>query len=615
MLTRGVRRTEVRVLGEVEVWTDGDRVPLPRRQLGVVMGVLALHANNVVPVDRLMRALWPDRPPKSSRAVLQTRVSELRALLTAWHFDGRLVTHSDGYGLRISPDAVDAIRFSRCVIEARDMASPQEAYGMLRSALGLWRGPVLSGSPADGVHEALVQRLESIRLTAVEEVLALEAVTDCPDSAVDDYVDLAVAHPERERLTGQVMLALQRAGRTAEAVRAYERTRRWLADELGVDPGAELQRLYLALLRSTAGPAPDPPSPRPEEQPRPGAAAAVSTSRVPRTLPPDLIDFTGRVVEAGYLADLVGEHRRDGVLVAAVCGPAGVGKTALAVHVAHQLEDMFPDGQLYADLHRSTATPTSAHEVLARFLRALGVVGLPAALDERIDLYRHLLADRRLLIVLDDAASDEQVLPLIPGGSQCVVIVTGRSRLGISLGARTMRLDVLNPADATRLLSRIAGSERVKRAPEASADLTRACGYLPLAIRAAGAKLQAKPHWSIRSFTSRLQDERYRLDHLVYGTLDVRQSLAGSIASLAPDARRLLHRLAELDASEITAEVAATLLDICPGQVRDLIEDLYDAHLVDLVVLEPTDDPVYRIPDLVRLRAKESIPDEGSTPR
>ncbi|GIE99509.1 AfsR/SARP family transcriptional regulator [Paractinoplanes rishiriensis] len=604
MLTRDVRDTEIRVLGAVEIWAAGRPLHLPRRQLATVIGLLALQTGQVVSFERMIDVLWPDHAPKTARAVLQTRVSELRALLQSGGFEGRLITHGDGYSLSIPPEQIDATRFCRAVSEARRAVAPPDACRLLRAALGLWRGPVLGGPPASGLLDGLVRQLDSQRLTAIEDLLALETGMDTPHNSVDEFVGLTASNPERERLTGQIMLALQRAGRTAEAFTVYERTRRWLADELGVDPGAELQGIHLDLLRATSRKAgatardtADPPAP------------ATPSGRVPRTLPSDLLDFTGRAVEAGYLADLASRDRGDGVLVMAVCGQAGVGKTALTVHVAHHLQSRFGDGQLYADLHGTNCAPATPHDVLGRFLRALGTTRLPDTLDERIDVYRDLLADRRMLVVLDDAMSDEQVRPLIPGGSGCVVLVNGRPRLGAALGARTLRLDVLSPADAVRLLSRVVGGERVKVAPAATAELARACGHLPLALRIAGARLQSRPHWTVSDLAGRLRDESHRLDELAYGPLDVRHSIAGSIASLGPEARRLLRRLAALNPAEITAEAAAALLAMQPARADDLLEELYDAHLVEPAGREPAYGRHYRMPDLVRLGAQEPAPE------
>jgi tetratricopeptide (TPR) repeat protein/transcriptional regulator with XRE-family HTH domain len=338
---------------------------------------------------------------------------------------------------------------------------------------------------------------------------------------------------------------------------------------------------------------------------------------VPHQLPPDIADFVGR---AELVTEFRGwfDNRPDGmagkaaVAVYAVSGQAGVGKSALAVHVAHQSAAHFPDGQLYANLRGAGvggASPLDGGEVLGRFLRALGVDGsaVPASAEERAALYRSQLAGRRVLVVLDDAASEAQVRPLLPGSPACAVLLTSRTRLAGLEGAWLLHVDALDTGPALELLGRIAGAGRVAAEPDAAAAIVAACGRLPLAVRIAGARLAARPHWPLARLAALLADERNRLDALAYGDLDVRASLSLSYRELGPEQRRLFRRLGLLDATEMAAWVAGPLLECPLAQAEALLEDLADAQLVEVASKAMTGQVRYRLHDLMRAYARERV--------
>jgi DNA-binding SARP family transcriptional activator len=599
---------DVRLLGPVEVWRSGRELPLRRRQQRLILGILALEANHVVAYDRLIYLLWGERPPARARDAVQTRVSELRSILSgpadglAERDGSPFVRQGDGYMLRSPTAGVDLHEFRHLVSEAQVAASDAASRVLLRQALGLWRGPALGGSPVSEPMAALCHGLDVTRLTALEQLFDIELRLGNHDAVVDQIASVFAVNPERERLAGLTLLALRRAGRNAEAIVTYDRWRRWLADALGIDPSQEIQQTYLSILRGGVPLEADAGSVRTTVE------TVVESNTVPRTLPPDISDFTGRGAE---IAQIVGALDRDGgerPVVVALFGRAGVGKTALTVHVAHRVREAFPDGQLYADLRGlGDEGPARSSDVLGRLLVALGVDGraAPRLLDERIDLYRALLADKRVLVVLDNAATDEQIAPLIPGGAGCAVLVNGRARLGVTFGALAFALDVLPPVQAVELLSSIAGSARVAAESRAALDLSAACGYLPLALRVAGAKLAAKPHWSVRKLVGMLQDDRGKLDQFVYGQLDVRTSIALSYADLAPQVQRLLKRLGNMELPEVSVFAAAALMDTVPEQVEVLLERLFDAQLIDFAEYDPTGLPRYRLHDLVRLFATE----------
>jgi DNA-binding SARP family transcriptional activator len=521
----------LRVLGPIELSDADGPIFLARRQQRLILGILAVEATRVVSCDRLIELVWGGHPPRQARAVIQTRVSELRAIL-AGHLDGQqgLFTRSDGYVLAIEPELVDLHEFRMLVERARNADSDEQTRELLRRALGLWHGPVLGGWLPAYSHAALCGSVEALRLTAAEHLFGVELKLGHHHSAVDEISELAAANPARERLTALAMTALHRAGRTAEALQIFDRCRRWLADELGVDPGIELQEFYLAILRgdtelthdadagdrqATTG--------RGLEARQEHPASEGFSIAAPHLLPVDIPDFTGRTDELARLRELV-TGLEGGVRLAIVSGPAGVGKTTLSVHVAHQLRDQFPHGQLYVDLHGADRPESlTPKEVLARFLRALGVESpMPDTVDERAELYRDIVAGRNILVMLDNARDADQVRPLIPGSSTCAVVITSRTRLAAAVGGNAVDLDVLTEPQAIDLMSRITGSERIRSEPPAAAGLVSLCGGLPLAVRIAAARLVAKPHWSVNQLVDRLLDERRRLDQLSYGDLDVR---------------------------------------------------------------------------------------------
>jgi tetratricopeptide (TPR) repeat protein/transcriptional regulator with XRE-family HTH domain len=410
-------------------------------------------------------------------------------------------------------------------------------------------------------------------------------------------------------LLSQERLA-ERSGLSARTIRDLETGKvrrprgesvRLLADALGL-AGWERQQFEQAARAS-------PSAGQPAVQPMVSFLGDVT----PCQLPPDVADFVGRAELVSQLRRLL-TGRPDGMpegaaVVSAVAGKAGVGKSALAVHVAHQLAADFPDGQLYTNLRGAHPQPLDPAEVLAWSLRALGVDGgaVPSGVEERAALYRSRLAGRRMLVVLDDAASEAQVRPLLPGGPTCAVLVTGRARLAGLEGARLVHLDVLDAGQATELLARIAGAERVAADPEAATAITTACGGLPLAVRIAGARLAARPHWPLARLAGLLADERGRLDELVHGDLEVRASLSLSYQGLGQAQRRLFGRLGLLDAPDVAAWVASALLDRPLPEAEALLEDLVDAQLVDVAAWDVTGRPRYRLHDLLHAYARERI--------
>lgn len=610
---------EVRVLGPVEVWHDGHQIRFVRRQQRLLIGILALAPDQLVSSDRLIELLWGDTPPATARAVLQSRISELRATLIeagSLGADAHLVTHRSGYTLQIPLDAIDAHHFHQLLTKARQADSDAAARDLLRCALDLWRGPAFGGFLPDHAYAEIGHGLDSARLTAIEDLAEVELRLGCHGRVVDQLLELAKANPMRGRLVASLMRALHLVGRSAEALLAFAAHQRWLRDELGIDPSDQLQQLHLEILRSTSARSDADgyevvavESARAHNTARTDAAepAVEFPLAVPCTLPPDISDFFGRATEVDHLRKLL--TRQAGPTVVVVTGTAGVGKTALSIHVAYKLRNQFPDGQLFSDLHGFDGeSPAQPVDILGRFLRALGVDGLalPRTVDGRAELYRNLLFERRVLLILDNAANEKQILPLIPSGRGCSAIINSRAHLGASLGAKALRLRALAQSDSVGLLAAVAGEDKVHTDEAAARDLVELCGHLPLAVRVAGAKLATRSHQSLRRFTDLLADERRRLDHLTHGHLDVRASIAISYNGLTSDAQMLLRRLPEIDAPEVSIWVAAALVDTEYTAADELLEELCAAHLIELSGHDAMGDPRYRLHDLVRLFAAEA---------
>jgi DNA-binding SARP family transcriptional activator len=611
-----------RVLGPLEVWTGQDWSGIGAPKWRALLAVLLLSQGQAVSTDRLIAELWGDRPPDRAANLVSIYVLRLRRVLG--DRDGRLLTtRAPGYQLRLQPGELDAEQFQALAGRGRKALAGGDfraAADVLAEALGLWRGRALADVPPFALVTAEAERLEESRLSALE--LRIEADLGCGMNAqlVPELRRLLSDQPLREGLWGLLMQALDAAGRHAEALAAYGQAREVIAEELGVDPGPELQRLYQALLTADLVPrqhrgAPaaashDGEMPAGRVPRRPGAGP--SLRRAPAQLPADVADFTGREANLQQLrAAMPDAERRDNpaVAVAVVAGAPGLGKTALAVHAAHALRRDFPDGQLYVSLRGGSEQPVPPDEVLARFLRDLGVDGarIPVDAEERAALYRTRLAERQMLIVLDDARNAAQVRPLLPGTGSCAVIVTSRHRLSDLAGSRLIDLDVLDDPEATELFIRIIGAERADAEPDAVRDVVAICAGLPLAIRIAGARLAARRGWKIRSLANRLADQRRRIDELTAGDLAVRACFQVSFDVLArdksgggADPASLFRMLGLWQGPSIGLNGAAALAGQPEALVGDSLEVLVDAHLLE----SPAPDR-YRLHDLLRDYAAE----------
>ncbi len=608
------------VLGPLSVSAGGRRITVGGARQRSILALLLLSPGRIVSVDSLVEAVWQGEPPATARTQVAICIAALRKIFKAEGFgEDLIVTAHPGYQLNPGGHRVDLLEFTALVAGAEQLAAGRrtaEAAENYERALRLWRGPVLSGVTGRLVEDE-AERLEELRLVTHDEAIALQLALGNHQELIGQLVPLVREHPLRERTRHSLMLAQYRAGRRAEAMETFREGRRHFIDELGIEPGPALQELHDAILRDdpVLTPAVEPPAEPAGAEP----SARPPESRVtPSDLPPNVPAFTGRAAEIARLDALLGERSDDQPpAIGFVTGVAGVGKTGLAVHWAHRVAGHFPDGRLFVDLcgHDERHEPTTAAEVLSRFLRSLGVPSeqIPADPADRVSLYRSMLADRRLLVVLDNVRSIDQIRALLPSSGQCCVVVTSRNpleQLMLRYGAVRVQLAVLTEPEAIGLLARIAPAERIAADPEQSARLSELCDRLPLALRIAGARLASKPHWSVRHLVSRLADERRRLDELSQGESQVRAGFALSYRYLPPDAARLYRRLALLPVPDFATWVGAALLDGDLFEAERLMEQLVDVQLLEVVGPDVTGQLRYRFQNLLRLFARERAQQE-----
>lgn len=571
---------EFQLLGPVQVLVVGRPADLGERKQRLVLAVLALEVNKVVTVSRLADMLWGGSPPQSARRIIQAHVSRLRAMLTSAGAAAEgtaLIRHGSGYLLATDPDRVDAHRFRFLVEDAKLRADDLSKVEMLSEALALWQGPALADAAPDDVRQRLCGGLEEARLMALESLLEAKLRLGRHLQMIDELTDLAALHPYRPRLVRILMLALYRAGRTADALSTFEMLRDRLRGELGLDPPAELTELHVAILRA---------------DPALSVGQVLSAGPSPAQLPADIADFVGRAADLTSLSLLVprrGGREGDIPLAIVITGGAGVGKTALAVHWAHLAVDAFPDGQLYIDLRGySGTTPVTTFDALTALLHGLGVhtARVPADEGQAAAMYRSEMASRRMIVVLDNARSAEHVRPLLPGRSASVTLVTSRAGLaGLTAreGAARISLGPLTTDEALTLLSGMVGADRVRREAEAAGKLTSLCAYLPLALRIAAARLLALPRTPISDYVKEIADDDGFASLQVDGdeSAGVWAAFDHSYLALDQSSRRVFRLLGHMASGNLPVPAIAAMSGAAPGQVRRVLDRLQDAHLVE----------------------------------
>jgi DNA-binding SARP family transcriptional activator/DNA-binding transcriptional regulator YiaG len=599
------------VLGPLAARRDGLPAGAVAGRQRAILGLLAVHPGRALHRETIIDAVWGSQPPASVVAMVQSHVSQLRRLLGL----GVLTSDGTSYRLDLTATELDSLEFARLADEARKAAAagkPAAACLLYEQALHLWRGEPLADALILRGHPA-VTALAQQRAAVTLEHAAVAAAAGCPERAVTQLRELTAREPLDERAHARLMLTLTASGQQAAALSVFDRLRRRLDEELGISPGAQLAQVHLHILRGQIpGAASGWPAVNGAEQSRdtahrrsaaggvwggrPPEASRVGTTAdppdlVPRLLPASTARFTGRASELSMLTGLLDQATAAAgtATICAISGMGGVGKTTLALHWAHRVTDAFPHGQLYVNLRGFGPSdgPAPPEEVLIGFLGALGVPPkrIPEGTPAQTGLLRSLLADRRLLVVLDNARDEEQVRPLLPASPGCLVIVTSRSQLaGLAAaeGASLLKLDVLTDAEAHALLAARLGSQRASAEPDAVTEIAVRCGRLPLALAAAAARAATCPHFPLASLAAELRDVRGRLDHLDSGdpAVSVRTVFSWSVRQLSPPAARMFRLLSRYPGSDVAVPAAASMAGTDQPGARRLLRELARCHLL-----------------------------------
>jgi DNA-binding SARP family transcriptional activator/Tfp pilus assembly protein PilF len=611
----------VGVLGPVAAWNGDDELPVGQPRQQAVLGILAMRANRVISRGELVDAVWGHDPPASAEGGIYTYVAGLRRVIEpsrTLRGPGRvLVSSGAGYVLHLVPGQPDAVAFEQQLARARQLRKSGDlarAAGALDSALGLWRGAAFAGVPGPFAETERV-RLTELRSAAAEERADALLALGRHEEVVPDLTAMVADHPLRERMRGLLMIALYRSGRHAESLRVFQDGKRVLAEELGIDPGSELSRIFQQVLTSdpalnlaarpgTAPRSPGSADPAPADD---GGDSPLETGLghgrswpaddrglpVPAQLPLDAHGFSGRHDELRMLHALLSAAPSAGtaesVPVAVISGTAGIGKTALAVRFGHQVAERFPGGQLYINLRGMdpVTPPMEPGEALRFFLDAFGVPPhrIPGCTEERAALYRSHIDGRRMLIVLDNASDAAQVRPLLPGSPGCLVVVTSRKQmvgLVAAEGAALVTLDVLSHSEAHEMLARRLGQGRVAAEPEAADEIVEACARLPLALSIAVGRAAAKPKRPLSGLAAELRDASVRLDALGADdtVTDVRAVLSWSYNQLSQNAARMFRLLGLHPGPDISLSAAASLAGIPRAEAGTALRELARTHMV-----------------------------------
>lgn len=597
------RGLEFLCLGVLEVLAAGKLLSVGGPVQRGLLAVLLLNVNRSVSADHIISSLWSD-PPETALGQVQTRVWRIRRMLhdnAACAPDDRphptLVTRPGGYSLVADPHDVDLLVFADRVERADTLVAGgriPDAAAELRQALALWRGPAFANVSAVGVR-AEAEALEERHLLTMERLMEIELSLGRHRQIIPELRELTAQHPFRENLRSLLMRALQRSGRRAEAIETYLEGYRALAKGMGLEPSPMLRQLHRAIISDDDEPAGLPGGPR---------ETVVRHATRTQNLPRDLTSLVGRAPELQQVSDYLATTRESPrPSVVGICGPVGVGSTALAVRVAHLMLTDLPDGQLFA--HLGDAPDPGA--ILRRFLHMLGVDDneIPETVEERSALFRAVVADRRIVLLLDDVHDEAHVRPLLPGSSGSVTLVTSRRPLTAIEGVYHLDLAPLEPDDARALLGSIIGPDRVATESEAACRVLRRCAGLPLAIRSVGARLSARRHWSLTRFADVIDDAQRRLDALAFGDLNVRQAMLGEYRRLTPEAQRLFRRLGIRERADFTETDVAELLGVDIARAEDLVDELIGGHFVLSAPTDAPGPPHFEMQDLWHLLARE----------
>ncbi|WP_380659705.1 AfsR/SARP family transcriptional regulator [Sinosporangium siamense] len=590
----------------MEIHDDNRKLALSAAKPSRVLSLLLLNHGQVVATRTLMEELWGDNPPVSSSTTLQTYIYQLRKLLSSScsHGAHALQTHSAGYRLQLAAGFFDLDRFTDAMNRGQREQTRGEhdkARSSLTEALGLWRGQALAGLELGPQLQARATGLEELRARTLEMRIEASLAIGLHREAVGELRMLTAAEPYREGLASQLMIALYRSERRSEALEVYRRLHRLFIEELGIDPSPKIRKLHEAILKNDASI---------DFHPQGPSSAVHLQSRVrPAQLPADIPDFICRTRELAHITSALGPQRDDHTgrppSQIVITGMTGVGKSALAVHAAHGLRAHYPDGQLYVRLRRAGHT-ISPSDALGGMLQAVGFppTAIPANLEERSHLFRSWAADRKLLVLIDDAVSANQVEPLLPAGIRSAAIITSQSAIGGLPGAETVRLSPLGTGEATQLLALLAGKRKVAAEPEAAAAISQICGGLPLAIRICAARVTRRS-WSLSQMLARLADHAERLNELCTDGLDMRRDLATGLASLTRREISAFQQLGTMRADTFTTTYAACELMAGVRDTERLLDRLHEASVVQLLGENTGGEPLWHFHPLMRSYAVE----------
>lgn len=599
------------VLGPMEVRDQQvDVTPaaaMPRR----VLATLLLHAHQAVTIPTLIDELWADDPPRLARKTVQTYVYQLRKALAGGPTGALrqlLETRPHAYRILLEPGEFDVQVFEQRVHAGREAltsGNPEKAAMLLREALGLWRGDALMDLLPGPVLSAEASRLEDARRGALEHRVDADLLLGRHRDLLGELKALMIRYPAQEQFCAQLMLAAYRSGQRDEALAAYDRLRRLVVEHTGLEPSERLRRLHHEVLVDSPALAPDPRAPS-------GPAHA------PAEIPAAPENLIGRAHDLARIGGAV--RRRPDVAspgLAVLCGPPGAGKSAIALFAAHRLRERFPDGQLFAALHTPAGAPVDPLEVLRSFLSAVGDEQPPSRLEAAARRFRSWTADRKALILLDDAASAAQVAPLLPNGRGCGTLVTSRRLLPGLPGAAVVRLGPLDPGDAFQLLGLLVGEARVLKHPEAALELLELCDNLPLAIGVAAERLAARPLVGLPELAAALRMEETRLDELRVGGLDVGARMREAVRRLERADRQALRRLGALGAAGFDLDQAAKALGMDHRPAQHAVNRLLECCMLE----ESGGDPDhewpwsarrFRVPTLIRLAWTSAAPERDA---
>lgn len=595
------------VLGPLEITEGSKTVEVVGLRQQHILAMLLLNAGHTVSIGRLTEATWDSSPPATAKEQVQNCLSMLRRTLTAaGGTPGMIAKRPSGYLLDIRDRDLDLKIFQDRVASARQAAAQgrtEQAGRGLRAALAMWRGPALENLTSRLVR-AGAARLNEQRQTVLEECIALELSLGRHRELVGELSALITEYPLREELAALLMLALYRSGRQAEALNVYHRTRRAMIEDLGLEPGLPLRQVEQSILTGDADLG------MPAESVRLLDPTEVPRRTIPRQLPPasgDLVGVEETLRRVPVQRDLGARCARLEAYL--VTGGIGLGKTALAVHLAHHLKDRYRDGQLFADLRGSRAEPTPLGEVVAMFLQAMGIP-VPERVDERIAEYRSALAERQMLVLLDDVPGEEVLRELMPPTPGSALIATSRARVfGKDLG-HTVQLGTLGDRAALDLLAGTVGDGRVEQNVPAAMRVAAMCGKVPIALRAAAIRLAGKPHWSVDQFADLLDSDTRRFVELERGMPSIRDLFEVPYRRLSPPARLVFRNLSTPDCYPITAAQTAAFLDLPLDLAEEALEEAVDARLIEASRF-PSGEVAYWLAELQRVFARQCAPEPG----